>query len=135
MKNKLRVLTALATLCVIASSAMSHPHQTPRANYIIEVKSELTTPGAIQKSADNILRYISQHAKKEGAENYIVKIETFTVSDTSNPFEVLTVRADELDLMYVLNTPVLDHSNILARIREGLTILLQQQIDVDMQKP
>ena len=133
MKAAFRIITAAAIICATASPVMAQQEKTPQANYTIDIKGGLTNAAAIQASSSNLLRYIAQYAKREGVDNYTVKIENFTYRNTAKPFAVLTVRADALKLHYTLNTPVLNNQNILPQIRTGLAALVQETSDREMQ--
>ncbi|TXG96168.1 MAG: hypothetical protein E6R09_14460 [Rhodocyclaceae bacterium] len=134
MKAAFRIITAAAIICTAASPVMAQQEKTPQANYTIDVKGGLTNAAAIQASSSNLLRYIAQYAKREGVDNYTVKIENFTYRNTAKPFAVLTVRADALKLHYTLNTPVLNNQNILPQVKTGLSTLVQQLSDREMEK-
>jgi hypothetical protein len=134
MKSVFRIITAAAIICAAASPVMAQQEKTPQANYTIEVKGGLTNAAAIKASSSNLLRYIAQYAKREGVDNYTVKIENFTYRNTAKPFAVLTVRADALKLHYTLNTPVLNNKNILPQIKTGLATIAQETSDREMKK-
>ena len=133
MKAVFRTIATAAIICAVASPVMAQQEKTPQSNYTIDIKGGLTNAAAIQASSSNLLRYIAQYAKREGVNNYTVKIENFTYRNTSKPFAVLTVRADALKLHYTLNTPVLNNQNILPQIRTGLAALVQETSDREMQ--
>ena len=134
MKAAFRIITAAAIICATASPVMAQQEKTPQANYTIDVKGGLTNAAAIQASSSNLLRYIAQYAKREGVNNYTVKIDNGMYYQTDKPFAFLTVRVDALKLHYTLNTPVLNNQNILPQVKTGLATLVQQLSDREMDK-
>ena len=134
MKAAFRTIATAAIICAVASPIMAQQEKTPQANYKIDVKGGLTNAAAIEASSENLLRYIAQYAKREGINNYTVKIENGMFYQTDRPFAFLTVRADALKLSYTLNTPVLNNKNILPQIKTGLAALAQETSDREMQR-
>ena len=112
---------------------MAQQEKTPQANYKIDAKG-LANAAQVQASSANLLRYIAQYAKREGVNNYTVKIDNSMYYQTDRPFAVLSVRVDALKLHYTLNTPVLNNQNILPQVKTGLATLVQQLSDREMEK-
>ena len=73
MKAAFRTIAA-AVICAVASPAMAQQEKTPQANYKIDAKG-LANAAQVQASSANLLRYIAQYAKREGVNNYTVKID------------------------------------------------------------
>ena len=116
-----------------AFPVFAQQEQTPQANYKIDTKG-LANAAQVQANSANLLRYIAQYAKREGVNNYTVKIENGMYYQTDKPFAFLTVRVDALKLHYTLNTPVLNNQNILPQVKTGLATLVQQLSDREMEK-
>ena len=134
MKAAFRTLAAVAIICAAASPALAEKTPTPTANYKLEIKGGLATAEQVKADSANVLRWLSQYAKREGVENYTVKIENTMFYQTDRPFAVLTVRADALKMHYTLNTPILNKENILPQIKTGIATLVNQSIEREREK-
>ena len=133
MKAAFRTIATAAVICAVVSPALAQQEQTPQANYKIDAKG-LTNAAQVQANSANLLRYIAQYAKREGVNNYTVKIENGMYYQTDKPFAFLSVRVDALKLYYTLNTAVLNNQNILPQVKTGLATLVQQLSDREMEK-
>ena len=133
MKKNFRTIAIASIVCAVASPVLAQQEKTPQSNYKIDAKG-LADAAQVQASSANLLRYIAQYAKREGVNNYTVKIDNSMYYQTDRPFVVLSVRVDALKLHYTLNTPVLNNQNILPQVKTGLATLVQQLSDREMEK-
>ena len=124
MKAVFSKIICMSLLALASQAAISQTNIVPAANYSIKFKQgiskEMEKTKIVELHAENELLRLSEAAKREGFSNYTIEISDVIYNHPNDPYTVLTIKAPELNLIYLLNSSILNKENLLAQIKTGL---------------
>ena len=124
MKAVFSKIICMSLLALASQAAISQTNIVPAANYSIKFKQgiskEMEKTKIVELHAENELLRLSEAAKREGFSNYTIEISDVIYNHPNDPYTVLTIKSPELNLVYLLNSSILNKENLLIQIKTGL---------------
>ena len=124
MKAAFSKIICMSLLALASQAAISQANTVPAANYSIKFKQEMSKEmegtKTIEVYAENELLRLSEAARREGLSNYTIEISDVIYNHSNDPYTVLTIKSPELNLVYLLNSSILNKENLLIQIKTGL---------------